>query len=94
MDNARAFVGAVRARQAQCRHQPRRRAMMDEAWSRGWAEAHKAALQAREAMAREGRPLPSLWDELRMLVCDLITPPHRPQADEACCNEATCQSAA
>ena len=62
--------------------------MMDEFWSRGWAEAHKAALQAR----KDGRPMPSLWHELRMLVRDLITPPQRQQAEEPYCDAATCQS--
>jgi hypothetical protein len=64
--------------------------MMDEVWSRGWAEAHKAALQAREDLAREGRPVPTLWDELRKLVRDLINPPAHQQADEPCCDPATC----
>jgi hypothetical protein len=68
--------------------------MMDEFWSRGWAEAHKAALQAREIRSRDGRPVPTLWDELRMLVRDLISPPARQQANDACCDEAACQSAA
>jgi hypothetical protein len=68
--------------------------MMDEAWSRGWSEAHKAALQVREGKAREGRPMPTLWDELRMLVRDLITPPVRSQAEEAPCDPAACQSSA
>lgn len=68
--------------------------MMDEVWSRGWAEAHKAALQAREDLVREGRPVPSLWDELRMLVRDLITPPAQQQAETPCCDPSTCQSAA
>lgn len=72
--------------------------MMDEVWSRGWSEAHKAALQAREtracANALEGRPMPSLWGELRMLVRDLIAPPVRPQTEDAPCDPATCQQAA
>ncbi|MBX9883644.1 MAG: hypothetical protein K2X68_01600 [Novosphingobium sp.] len=68
--------------------------MMDEFWSRGWAEAHKVALQAREARARDGHRVPSLWQELRMLVRDLITPPQRQQAEDACCDPATCQSPA
>lgn len=68
--------------------------MMDEVWSRGWAEAHKAALQAREASARSGQPVPTLWSELRMLVRDLITPPATKQAEEACCDPSTRQSAA
>ena len=68
--------------------------MMDEVWSRGWAEAHKAALQAREQLAQDGRPVPSLWDELRMLVRDLISPPARQQTEDACCEASTCQSAA
>lgn len=68
--------------------------MMDEVWSRGWSEAHKAALQAHEASARDGRPMPSLWGDLRMLVRDLITPPVRPQTGDAPCNSATSQQAA
>jgi hypothetical protein len=68
--------------------------MMDEVWSRGWIEAHKAALQAREDLARKGSPVPSLWGDLRMLVRDLITPPVHPQAEQASCDETTCQSAA
>lgn len=68
--------------------------MMDELWSRGWAEAHKAALQAREDRARSGRPVPTLWDELRMLVRDLIAPPVKVERSDACCEAQTCQSAA
>lgn len=68
--------------------------MMDEFWSRGWAEAHKAALQAREIRGRDGRPVPTLWDELRMLVRDLIKPQARKQDDDVCGEPATCQSAA
>lgn len=68
--------------------------MMDEVWSRGWAEAHKAALQAREEQARTGRPVPTLWDELRMLVRDLISPPVKGDCSEAGCDAQTCQSAA
>lgn len=68
--------------------------MMDELWSRGWAEAHKAALQAREDRVRSGQPLPSLWDELRMLVRDLISPPVKVERSEPCCDAKTCQSAA
>ncbi len=68
--------------------------MMDEFWSRGWAEAHKAALQAREIRSGDGRPVPTLWDELRMLVRDLLKPPVRKQAKDACSGPATCQSAA
>jgi hypothetical protein len=68
--------------------------MMDEVWSRGWAEAHKAALQAREDLARTGRPVPTLWDELRMLVRDLITPPVQVERSDACSDTQICQSAA
>lgn len=69
--------------------------MMDEVWSRGWAEAHKAALQAREELARSGRPVPTLWDELRMLVRDLITPPVKVErSDGGCDTQTCCQSAA
>ncbi len=68
--------------------------MMDEVWSRGWAEAHKAALQAREEQARSGLPVPTLWDELRMLVRDLITPPVKAERSDAVCDAQTCQSAA
>jgi hypothetical protein len=68
--------------------------MMDEIWSRGWAEAHKVALQARETSARDGRPAPSLWGELRMLVRELITPQERPQRNDVICDVETCQSAA
>ncbi|MEI6643618.1 MAG: hypothetical protein WCL10_16430 [Novosphingobium sp.] len=67
--------------------------MMDEMWSRGWSEAHKAALQARETVAREGLPVPTLWDDLRMLVRDLITPPQR-QSEGRCCDAEARQSAA
>jgi len=70
--------------------------MMDEVWSRGWSEAHKVALQAREASvranAREGRPMPSLWGELRMLVRDLIAPQEQAKAEEAPGDPATCQT--
>ncbi|GEO01368.1 hypothetical protein NSE01_32000 [Novosphingobium sediminis] len=68
--------------------------MMDELWSRGWAEAHKAALQAREDLARNGRPVPTLWDDLRKLVRDLISPPVTAKCSETCCDPQTCQSAA
>lgn len=68
--------------------------MMDELWSRGWAEAHKAALQAREDLVRTGQPMPSLWDDLRRLVRDLITPPLKVERSEAGCDAQTCQSAA
>lgn len=68
--------------------------MMDEVWSRGWREAHKAALQAREASLRSGQPAPTLWSELRMLVRDLMTPPVQQQAETPCCDPASCQSAA
>ncbi|WP_421854654.1 hypothetical protein [Novosphingobium sp.] len=65
--------------------------MMDEFWSRGWAEAHKAALQARESRANDGRPVPTLWDDLRKLVRDVVSPPVRKQAEDACGEAATCQ---
>ena len=68
--------------------------MMDEVWSRGWLEAHKAALQVREVSAREGRPEPTLWGDLRRLMRDLITPPDQGQRSEPCCDGQTCQSAA
>jgi hypothetical protein len=51
-------------------------------------------LQAREQLAQDGRPVPSLWDELRMLVRDLISPPARQQTEDASCDASTCQSAA
>jgi hypothetical protein len=68
--------------------------MMDEMWSRGWSEAHKAALQARDTLEREGRPVPTLWEELRMLVRDLITPPQPKLREAPRCDAETCQSAA
>lgn len=68
--------------------------MMDEVWSRGWVEAHKAALQAREGLARDGQPVPTLWGDLRQLVRDLIRPPVKVERNEACCDAQTCQSAA
>jgi len=68
--------------------------MMDEMWSRGWSEAHKAALQARETLAREGKPVPTLWDDLRMLMRVLITPPQPPQREAPRCDGEPCQSAA
>ena len=68
--------------------------MMDEIWSRGWSEAHKAALQARHTMASDGQPVPTLWDELRMLVRDLMSPPPRGVQSEPPCDAKTCQSAA
>ncbi|WP_156424818.1 hypothetical protein [Novosphingobium fuchskuhlense] len=68
--------------------------MMDEVWSRGWMEAHKAALQAHEALVRDGQPMPSLWNDLRRLVRDLISPPALPQAQAPCGDAGTCQSAA
>ena len=68
--------------------------MMDEVWSRGWSEAHKAALQAREAMAQDGKALPTLWDEIRMLVRDIIAPRQQAAQVEPRCDALTCQSAA
>ena len=68
--------------------------MMDEVWSRGWSEAHKAALQARHTGASDGQPVPKLWDELRMLVRDLMSPPPRAVQSEPPCDASTCQSAA
>ncbi|MFM9935028.1 MAG: hypothetical protein ACKVOL_02390 [Novosphingobium sp.] len=71
--------------------------MMDEIWMRRWMEARDAARQAREAQqaeaARTGKPVPTVWGDLRALVRDLIHPPHRRQADETC-EAKTCQSAA
>jgi len=76
--------------------------MMDETWSRQWNEAHGAARQARAAQqaeaARTGKPVPTLWSDLRALVRDLIHPPHQRQADAIgdpqVCQSAVCQSAA
>lgn len=68
--------------------------MMDEVWSRGWLEAHKAALEAHEALVRDGRPVPTLWGDLRRLVRELITPPQQLERSEPCCDAQTCQSAA
>ena len=65
--------------------------MIDEVWSRGWSEAHKVALQARAASAREGRPMPSLWSELRMVVRDLMMPPVPQHTEDAPCDPVTCQ---
>ncbi len=68
--------------------------MMDEVWSRGWMEAHKAALQARDVSQRSGQPVPTLWSELRMLVRELISPAVQVERSEPCCDTQTCQSAA
>ena len=62
--------------------------MMDQAWSRHWAQSHSAARQARAARkadaARMGKPVPTLWGDIRALVRDLIRPPVRQQADNPC----------
>ncbi len=68
--------------------------MMDEVWSRGWSEAHKAALRARDDLAQAGQPMPTLWDEVRMLVRDLIRPAVKNERSETCCDAQGCQSAA
>lgn len=72
--------------------------MMDEAWTRHWVAARKAARAAREQMladaARNGRPAPTLWGDLRALVRDLIDPPVPGKTPQACADATECQSVA
>ncbi len=70
--------------------------MMDEDWSRQWDGARDAARQARDARLDEarstGKPVPTLWDDVRALVRDLITPPERAQGSRQDCAARDCQS--
>ena len=72
--------------------------MMDEDWSRQWDGARDAARQAREARVAEarrmGKPVPTLWDDVRALVRDLITPPDRALDSRQDCAAQDCQSSA
>ncbi len=72
--------------------------MMDEEWSRQWDGAREAARQARDARLAEarrtGQPVPTLWDDLRALVRDLVSPPERAPRLNKTCEAQDCQSSA
>ena len=72
--------------------------MMNENWSRQWDGARDAARMARDARLAEarrtGKPVPTLWDDVRALVRDLISPPERTQGSRQDCAAQDCQSSA
>jgi hypothetical protein len=72
--------------------------MMDEDWVRQWDDARDAASEARLARLAEarrtGKPVPTLWDDVRALVRDLISPPVRAQVSDSRCAAKDCQSSA
>jgi hypothetical protein len=72
--------------------------MMDEDWNRQWDGARDAARQARDERLAEarrtGQPVPTLWDDVRALVRDLINPRQRAQVSPQNCAAKDCQSSA
>lgn len=72
--------------------------MMDEDWSRQWDGARDAARQARDARfaeaRRTGKPMPTLWDDVRALVRDLINPQEQARVSNKNCAAQDCQSSA